>query len=348
MNDAGNNWSSLAPKFAFADNTSVNYTTGRTPYEIVFGTKPQIHMSLKLEFYRNKRKLCCSEFCNDLPSHSHSENNLENQLLDNLLPPQLSHALLERERDFKGIYSATFERCREQTARSHAYRNRFKLGPYLEIGQKVLYENHRQDPSKSQKLQQRRLGPFTVTIRITNTTYQIQDDKDPTTLKTVHRSHLIEYYPKVETLPPMLEHYVPMDFCPDDFYERFMEQRIQKINNTGQSGMEDSLPFPVEPLRTAPVALPQKRVSNTSSDAGVNSPHVLSPSMPITPENSQPHLKASTSRKNPPSGPLTPIQEFIRKSRKHKTKEPKYNRSQPDHPDPQSVLRTRTRQGYKL
>ena len=68
-------------------------------------------MSLKLGLYRNKHKLCCSEFCKDLPSHSHNENNLKNQLLDNLLRPQLSHALLERERDFKGIDSATFERC---------------------------------------------------------------------------------------------------------------------------------------------------------------------------------------------------------------------------------------------
>ena len=103
LNDAGNNWSSLAPKFAFAHNTSVNYTTGKTPYEIVFGTKPQIPMSLKLGLYRNKHKLCCSDFCKDLPPHSHSENNLKNRLLDNLLRPQLSHALLERERDFKRI-----------------------------------------------------------------------------------------------------------------------------------------------------------------------------------------------------------------------------------------------------
>ena len=66
-------------------------------------------MSLKLGLYRNKHKLCCSEFCKDLPSHSHSENSLKNQLLDNLLRPQLSQALLERERDFKRIYSATFE-----------------------------------------------------------------------------------------------------------------------------------------------------------------------------------------------------------------------------------------------
>ena len=196
---------SLAPKFAFAHNTSVNYTTGMTPYEIVFGTKPQILMSVKLGFYRNKHKLCCSDFCKDLPSQSYSGNNLKNQLLDNLLRPQLSQALLKRKRDFKRIYSATFERCREQTARSHAYINRFKLGQYLEVGQKVFYENHRQDLPKSQKLQQKRLGLFTVTKRVTNTTYQNRDDKDPTILKTVHRTHLVEYYPIEETLPPMIE-----------------------------------------------------------------------------------------------------------------------------------------------
>ena len=40
LNNAGNNWFSVAPKFAFAHNTSVIYTTGKTPYEIVLGTKP--------------------------------------------------------------------------------------------------------------------------------------------------------------------------------------------------------------------------------------------------------------------------------------------------------------------
>ena len=99
--DAGNNWSSLAPKFASAHNTSVNYITGKTPHDIVFGTKPQIPMSLKLGLYRNKHKLCCSIFCKDLHSHSHSENILKNELLDNLLQTQLSQALLEGERTFK-------------------------------------------------------------------------------------------------------------------------------------------------------------------------------------------------------------------------------------------------------
>ena len=85
----------------------------------------------------------------------------------------------------------------------------------------------------------------------------------------------------------MIEEYVPMERRHDDSYERFMEQRLQKINNPGQSGTGDSLPFPIEPIRTAPATLPEKRVSNNSSDSGVNSPHVLSPAMPVTPDNLQ-------------------------------------------------------------
>ena len=214
------------------------------------------------------------------------------------------------------------------------------MGQHLEIGQKVLHKIHRQNISKRRKLHQRLFGPFTVKKRVTNTTYQTQDDKDPTILKTVHRNHLVEYYPKEETLHPMIEKYVLMDRRADDFYERFIEQRIQKINNPGQSGMEDYLPFTIERLRSAPVTLPQKRVSKASSDSGVNSPRVLSPAMPSTPNDSQPHLIPTTSRTNPPSGPITPIQQLINNSRKSENKERKDNRPQPNHPDPQSVLRT--------
>ena len=108
--------------------------------------------------------------CTNLPPHTQDENSTKNELLQKLLRPQLSQALLDRKRDFKRVYSSTFERCREQTARSHAYRNRLKLGHHLDVGQKFLHENHRQDLSRSQKLQQRRLGPFTVTKGVTSTT----------------------------------------------------------------------------------------------------------------------------------------------------------------------------------
>ena len=122
-----------------------------------------------------------------------------------------------------------------------------------------------------------------------------------------------------------------------------MEYLIQKLNNPEQPDFEDSFPFLIESLREAPATLPRKRVSNTSRDSGVKSPHVLSPAMPVAPDISQPHLLPSTSRMNPPNGPLTPIQQFIQNGCRSKDKEPHYNLSQPDHPDPpQSVLQTRT------
>ena len=299
LNDAGNNWSSPAPKFAFAHNTSVNFTTGKTPYEVVFGTKPQIPMSLKLGLYRNKHKLSCCKFCGNLPSHSHSENNLKNELPDNLLQPQLSQALLERERTFKQIHSSTFERCREQTARSYAYRNRFILGHHLEIGQKVLYENHKQDLTRSQKLQQRRLGPFTVTKLITNITYQIQDDKNPTIIKTVHRNHLVEYYPKEGSLAAMVEEYVPSDHQNDNFYERFMEQCTRHLNIPITTEEHDSFPFPIEPLRPIPSTSKPKRSSMHSKDSAITSPlasfrtPILSPAISMGTSTPHPSSQAA-------------------------------------------------------
>ena len=212
--------------FAFAHNTSVNYTTGKTPYENFFAAKRQISMSVKLGVYRNKHKFCCSEICADLLPHTHDESSMKYRFLQKLLRPQLSQALLDPERVFRLVYSSTFEQCREQRAPSHAYRNKFKAGNQLDIGQKVLHDW--QDLSKSQKLQRRRLGPFTDTKRITSTTSQIQDDEDPSVMKTVHRNHLVYYYAEEESLPAVIEKQVPHDQQHDDFSEQFSEQRIGK------------------------------------------------------------------------------------------------------------------------
>ena len=206
--------------------------------------------------------------------------------MDNLLQPQKSQSLLEKERTLKQIYSSTFERCRDQTAPSHAYRNCFKLGRHLEIRQEVLYENHKQDLTLSQKLQQRQPGPFTVNKRITNSTFQIQDDKDPAVIKTLHRNHLVEFYPKEGSLPEMIEEYVPSDHQNDNFYERFMEERNRDLNFPSTTEEHDFFPFPIEPLRSIPSINKPKRSSMQSDDSGITSPFassrtpVLSPAIP--------------------------------------------------------------------
>ena len=154
----------------------------------------------------------------------------------------------------------------------------------------------------------------------------------------------------------MIEEYVPSDTHRDDFYERFMERRVRQLNDPKEPATDDSIPFPIVPLSSAPTVLPPKRVSDRSDDSGVDSPPTFSPSIPPQSINQSPRTpKNSPSTSHimtspiPPSQPLTPIQRLIHyNTRKSQTKEPKYNRSQPDHPDPESVLRTRPRQGYKL
>ena len=90
LDDAGTNWAPLAPKFAFAQSTSANYTSGKTPQEVVRGAEPQIPMSVKLGFYCNKQKLCCSELCSELPPHTLNENSMKNELFHNLRRPHIS------------------------------------------------------------------------------------------------------------------------------------------------------------------------------------------------------------------------------------------------------------------
>ena len=276
LNEADTNWDPLAPKVAFVHNTSVNYTNGRTPDEIVFGAKQQILMSVKLGLYRNKHKLCCSEFCTDWPPLTHDENSTKNELLQKLLRPQFPQALSDRERDFKRIYSSTFvEVENKQLVPMHTGTDSNWNTIWILV-RKSFTKNYRQNLSRNQKLQQRRLGPFTVTKRITSTIYQIQDHKYPSVKKTVHRNHLVEYYPKEESLPAMIGEYVPHDQQKDaDFFERFLEQRIGKLNSFTEPHAENHTPFPIRPLPTAPAVISHKRDSVTSSESRVRSPLIF-------------------------------------------------------------------------
>ena len=151
----------------------------------------------------------------------------------------------------------------------------------------------------------------------------------------------------------MIEEYVPSGTHRDDFYERFMERRVQQLNVPKETTTDPSILLPIMPLSSAPTVLPTKRISKTSDDSGVNSSPTFTPTTPPQPINHSPRTSInnhSTSRRItspiPPSQP--PIQRLIHhNTRKYQNKEPK-NRCQPDHPDLESVLRTRTRQGYKF
>ena len=99
------------------------------------------------------------------------------------------------------------------------------------------------------------------------------------------------------------------------------------------------------------------------NDSGITSPHASPRTLVLSPAilmgTSTPHPSSSQHAQPaqlPPREPLSPIQQIIRNSATRMAKssvqsgseEPKYNCVQPSYPDSQSVLRTTTRQGYKL
>ena len=230
FDQAKGNWSDLAAKFAFARNTTINASTGLTPYEIVFGQKPQIPISLKLGLLRNSELTCNSEFCANLPLHRHSLQTSSNKAIQPLLKPKINTSLLIRENQFKYIYNTANKKSLENNAKIHKYRNKYKLGKPLEIGQKVLMENHSIEDGKSNKLQELRSGPYTVTNKVTNVNYEIKLDSDQTIKNTAHRNHLIEYFPIEEKAKELVNDYVLKDQSYKPFYENLMKSRNKNVN----------------------------------------------------------------------------------------------------------------------
>ena len=232
LSEAGNNWAKLAPQFAFAHNTSVNASTGATPYEVVFGFKPQIPISLKLGLVRDDNDLCQSEFCQSLPDHSHLNKDTKHSCIDSLLTSKCSLDLLHRETQFKNIYRKVYTKVRKANHRSLPYRNKYKLAKPLRVGQKVLLENHQVPFGKSQKLCELRSGPYTVTKVITKVNYEVALDSDPTRIHVVHRNHLVEFFPRNNDLPTLLSNYEkPVnDDRTEHFYNEYAKNRLSELN----------------------------------------------------------------------------------------------------------------------
>ena len=72
----------------------------------------------------------------------------------------------------------------------------------------------------------------------------------------------------------MIEEYVPQNQRRDDFFERYLEHTTGKLKSFTEPLVEDSIPFPIKPLHTAPTTTSNKR--DSSDSASLRSPLVSS------------------------------------------------------------------------
>ena len=163
--------------------------------------------------------------------HRHTLQTSKNKEIVKLLKPTIINSLLQRENRFKQIYNNAYKQSLESNNGAHKYRNKHKLSKPLEIGQKVLLENHKIDLGKPKKLQELRSGPYTVTNKITNVDYEVTLDSNTSVIKVAHRNHLDEYYHSEETIPELTLEYGIDSNNSDIFYKNLMTSQISKLNS---------------------------------------------------------------------------------------------------------------------
>ena len=184
----------------------------------------------------------------------------------------------------------------------------------------MLLENHSIDLSKSQKLSELRSGPFTITKRITPTTYELTLDSDSSTKKTVHRNHLIEYFPKAETLPQLVTNYASFNEEWKDFYKRLLKYQSSVSNqNTRETDYTslDLIPAPILPITQfnhPPVRphrpdtpLPKRTLTDSGLDPRTRTSRTLKNSQILSDPTLEPQIVSSPDPRDRPL-PTIPLE----------------------------------------
>ena len=119
-------------------------------------------------------------------------------------------------------------------------------------------------------MKQLRVKPFTITKQITNTTYEIRDAK-PDIVKTTHRNHLIEYFPKQQRLPSLLTNYAVIT-RDTDFYKHLVNSQIEQSNSGREKHSLDVMPFVITPIQDNSDRQKDDIEFSPRGDSGIQSP----------------------------------------------------------------------------
>ena len=171
----------------------------------MFHTRPRIPLTFDLNLNRNSSKTCISQYCSQLPEHSHYDKTDLNPFLSKTLSKPIPQWFLAVETATLQIYSTVYYYTLRKL-NSQAYITKtYHEGKPLPIGTFVL-KRHFAHVHYSDKLKPPRIGPYKILDRLSEVTNELLA-QDGSTLH-VHRNHLIPYYPKEPLLYPHLRNFM--------------------------------------------------------------------------------------------------------------------------------------------
>ena len=85
LHNTPENWSTQVHMYAYAHNSQPLSELNLSPYEIVFHTIPRIPINFELNHQKDTNRNCTSQYCQDLPPHTHYEKSNLNPFFQKIL-----------------------------------------------------------------------------------------------------------------------------------------------------------------------------------------------------------------------------------------------------------------------
>ena len=193
LHNTPENWSTQLHMYAYAHYSQPLSEVNLSPYEIAFHTISRILINIELNLQRDTYRNCTSQYCQDLPLHTHYDKSNLNPFFHKILSKPIPQWILATETAMIQIYHTVYEDTKRKI-NSFAYFNKTYNNPRpLNIGTFVLKRNFLH-VHFSGKLKPLRIGPIKIINKFSDITYEFVNEDGYTS--HIHRNHLVPYYPK--------------------------------------------------------------------------------------------------------------------------------------------------------
>ena len=205
------NWSRKAKFFPYAYNTQYQTRLGMSPYEVVFNQKPRKPTKIKLGTTTDEMGNCNpteKRACNTQPAHTHLEKQFSHPKIAKLQKGTFAKWFLDKEKHYNDTYQTkTITKILLNRKKLTDEMNlRFRTTKPLEKNTFVLVTNQQQVDGVSKKLLPLKTGPYLIIDKPTETTYILKDNNKEQI--TIHRNHIVPYYPKEKHIKLELQKYL--------------------------------------------------------------------------------------------------------------------------------------------
>ena len=203
------NWSRKAKFFPYAYNTQYQTRLGMSPYEVVFNQKPRKPTKIKLGTTTDEMGNCNpteKSACNTQPAHTHLEKQFNHPKIAKLQKGTYAKWFLDKEKHYNGTYRTITKILQNRKKLTDEMNIRFRTAKPLEKNTFVVITNNQQIDGVSKKLLPLKTGPYLIIDKPTETSYILKDNNKE--YITIHRNHIVPYYPKEKHIKLELQNYL--------------------------------------------------------------------------------------------------------------------------------------------